>query len=630
MSRKNSLWRCHRKNPENDKIRQRYHTAHQYCRNLLRDYELKLEQEIIDADNLGKFYRFVNNRTSCKSGIGTLIDAENKPVIDDRQKASLLNDFFATAGTVDNGVSVDIEREVPDSVSLDNINFSPEAILRAIRKIKPKTMAGPDGYSSYLSKKIGNSLAFPLSIIFSSFLVIKKIPLVWKQAIVTPIYKSGIASDPGNYRPIALTSVFSKLMERVVLSDVLCYCKQNKLITEQQHGFLARRSTVTNLLYGLNDWSCAIMNRQSTAVAYIDFRKAFDSVCHSKLLTRLSALGIVGNLLEWIRDFLSDRQQCTRVGCAISDPVKINSGVIQGSCLGPILFLLYINSIVKIFNNDVTCLLFADDVKLYTVLNTDADINCLQEALNRVTEWSAKWQLPISVKKCSIILYGNRNNKIQPCQIDNCTINYVNVVKDLGITINSTLKFNEHIDIIVAKAKSRAYLIRKCFISRNPEMLMQAFNIYVRPLLESASSVWSPQYIGGIEKVESVQRRFTKRLRGFTDLDYPSRLAALGQFSLEKRRLVQDLVLTYKILFGLLDVDSSKFFTLRSRNGTKTRGNPYKIIASNCRINARQHYFSERITPIWNSLPPSVVDFNSLSSFKRTISNVSLNLYTKF
>ena len=131
-------------------------------------------------------------------------------------------------------------------------------------------------------------------------------------------------------------------MERVVLLDLLLYCRTHKLISKQQHGFLSKRSTVTNILSCLNDWTCTLTNRESVAVAYIDFQKAFDSVCHSKLFSKLSSLGIAGNLLKWLRDFLSNRWQCTRVGNSLSRFAAIISGVIQGSCIGPLLFLLFL------------------------------------------------------------------------------------------------------------------------------------------------------------------------------------------------------------------------------------------------------------------------------------------------
>jgi len=154
---------------------------------------------------------------------------------------------------------------------------------------------------------------------------------------------------------------------------------------------------------------------------------------------------------------------------------------------------LYINSITKVLPDSVTCLLFADDVKVYTVLKSDVDTANLQNALTKIiTDWSVKWQMPISVKKCSVIIYGNRATTAIPYYLCGSRLKSTDVVKDLGVTMNCHLQFSGHVNCIVGKAHSRAYLIRKCFVSRNPQLLMRAFNTYVRPLLEYASPVWSP------------------------------------------------------------------------------------------------------------------------------------------
>ena len=153
-------------------------------------------------------------------------------------------------------------------------------------------------------------------------------------------------------------------MERAIVLNMLYYCRQQGLISKQQHGFLARKSTVTNMLSCMNDWTCVLMNKTSVAVAYIDFHKAFDVVCHAKVFCKLQFMGFTGNLLKWLENFLSDRWQRTRVGDRLSEPRKIISGVIQGSCIGPLLSLLYINSLAQTSDNNTTCVLFADNVKL--------------------------------------------------------------------------------------------------------------------------------------------------------------------------------------------------------------------------------------------------------------------------
>ena len=171
--------------------------------------------------------------------------------------------------------------------------------------MKSNASAGPDGFPPILLKKIAPSLITPLSLLFSSFLSVGQVPATWKSAIVTPTYKNGLASDP---------SVFCKLMERVTNRQVIQYLQRHKLLSGQQHGILAKRSTVTNLLDCLSDWILALDNRHSVTVAYMDYSKAFDMVSHSKLLHKLSCFGICGNLLRWIGEFLDNRTQCVRVG----------------------------------------------------------------------------------------------------------------------------------------------------------------------------------------------------------------------------------------------------------------------------------------------------------------------------
>jgi len=221
VSRKKCLWQAHRKNPNDIELRCRYKVAHAECRKLVRELILTKEKEVIDAGNLGKFYRFVNNKMACNSRIGTLCDHGHKLVVNDKQKADLLNNFFASVGSDDDGNDIALDREVPDNVCLESVSFPPQVISRVILEIKPKTSSGPDGFPPILVKKVAFSLTFP---------------------------RSEIASDPGNYRPIALTSVICKLMERVISAEILQYCKRYGLISEQQHRFLSKRSTVTNLL----------------------------------------------------------------------------------------------------------------------------------------------------------------------------------------------------------------------------------------------------------------------------------------------------------------------------------------------------------------------------------------------
>ena len=298
------------------------------------------------------------------------------------------------------------------------------------------------------------------------------------------------------------------------------------------------------------------------------------------------------------------------------------SGIVQGSCLGPLLFLIYINDVTDALRSDCTCQLFADDLKLYSVANI-ADNNTLviQDSLDKLCRWSDLWQLTISHKKCLVISIGCHVND-DSFKLYDQTVQSVNTVRDLGVQFCSNLTFTSHINTIVAKAHARASLIHKCFLSKDATTLTKAFITYVRPILEYASVIWSPYHIGEIAKLESVQRRFTKRLVGLRYLTYFDRINFLKLDSLEERRLRFDLMFTYKILFGLVNVNWSNMFAFNVL--TSTRGHSYKLYAKTSRVNVRHNFFCNRVVNVWNRLPASDCHFNTFKSFKSFLATQTL------
>ena len=630
INRKRCLWRRHRQSPNDADALETYRNSEKKCAQLLREYEVKQEQKIVDSNNTGGFYRFVNSKLSCKRGIGALKKDNGDIGLTDVERANLLNDYFASVTVKDNGSIPVFDRVVPDDAKLESVDFSVETVLAAIRKLKVEGSSGPDGFPPVLFKRLAVIVAEPLSLIFNSFMSVGNIPRDWAHAIVTPVYKSGAASNVSNYRPISLTSVACKIMERVISSQMLSYLRLHGVISKQQHGFLSGRSTSSNLLEALNDWTLAVNDRKSIGAAYIDFAKAFDTVSHAKLLCKLQAHGVRGNLLHWIENFLSGRTQQTRVGNCLSRIVNLDSGVVQGSVLGPLLFVIFINDITNLFtnnNSECKCKLYADDLKLYSVLETDADCDILQQKLNAIYDWSCKWQLLISYKKCNAMYVGNLEHNFQ-LLLNGNPLPVANEVKDLGVFVDDKLTFTSHVNQIVKRAFSRANLIHKCFLSRDVGTLTRAFCVYVRPMLEYASCIWSPHLQSNIQKVESVQRKFTKRLPGFKPLDYKARLLRLGLDSLEMRRLQQDLVYTYKILFGHVNVDANDFFVLSSSvHSSFTRGHRFKLFPRRSRLDSRKFFFAERIVSSWNNLPAEDHNFSSVAAFKRFIATVDLSQF---
>ena len=224
-------------------------------------------------------------------------------------------------------------------------------------------------------------------------------------------------------------------------------------VSSQQNGFLKRHSTSTNLLESINDWSIAISNRNSVNIAYIDYKSAFDCVSHPKLLIKLSSYGIYGNLYLWISSFLSSRTQTVKINSVLSSPCAVVSGVPQGSVLGPLLFNVFINDVTDNLDASATAKLFADDIKLYTSFS-NVSPSILQSQHDIIQAWSLLWQLRISYTKCSILIVGPHKLPSSFC-LDKHRLTQVDHVCDLGITIDSQLKFRIHISNIISRANQR-------------------------------------------------------------------------------------------------------------------------------------------------------------------------------
>jgi len=630
MARKLTVWRAYKTNRSDPKLKERYKQLTADCKNAVRKHEIYKERKVIESNNLGAFYNHVNKRLTSRSSVGTLLTPDGVAAETDVDKAELLNDYFSSVCTTDDGNQPEFATLASDD-GISHVSFDAARLIAATRRIKTKcaTSSGPDGYPVMLLRNTIGVLAQPLAQMYTSFMSVGKLPTSWKSAIVTPIYKKGPSSDPGNYRPVSQTSVFCKLMERVIVSDVTAYMSENGFITKEQHGFLRAKSTETNLLETLSDWTVAIDNKQTQTVVYVDFSKAFDTVSHAKLLIKLKGYGISGDLLNIITDFLAGRSQRTRVGQHLSSSKYLSSSIVQGSCLGPLLFLIFINDIAKIFDTTVTPKLYADDLKIYTSIESNVDNNRLQQNVDRLTQWAKTWQLTISIKKCQTMHISRKRDKIlwtTTFNIESSPLPNCDIVRDLGVEVDSNLSFSQHISHIVSKALSRSYLLSRSFTSRDTSTLVKAFKIYVRPIVEYCSTVWSPHLAKDIDLLESVQRRFTKHLPGLRKTSYPERLKRTGLERLDVRRLRYDLIMTYKILFGIIRVDSAQFLSLS--HNTNNRGHEYKLYTNVVATDARNCFFSNRVVPVWNDMPDSV-DYSSLAKYKKSIRNIDLTKYCK-
>lgn len=632
ISRKQTLWKQSKRSGNFTE----YKVHSQKCSKAIFNFRKCQEHRVLNSGDRNKLFKYVNNRCFTKSGISALKTPQGDLVIDDNARSNILAKNFSDVFTVDNGIIPAIQNPPPE-INLSWVVFTPVIVNGFMRQMKSKHSHTPDGFSEFFLKQLRDILCFPLSHIFEQSFVNGIVPSAWLSADVIAVYKKGSSSDPLNYRPISLLCICSKLMEKIINCAMLKHLSAADLISKNQHGFLKQRSTVTQLLDCVHDWSISVDAGNCVDVVYIDFAKAFDSVSHQKLLHKISSFGINGQLKHWLASFLKNRKFRVKVNNCFSEYFAVTSGVPQGSILGPLLFVLYINDIAYGLDN-VECKIFADDVKLYAHFSSTDQCQShefLQNALTKIEEWANRWQLTISAPKCSLLRLGKGFANSADYSLCGITLPAVVQCKDLGVCIHQSLKPSVHCNSIAARAYRVLNILFRCFFTANSTVLLRAYVTYVRPVLEYASPVWSPCYVTDIDLLERVQRSFTRRLYakcGWVSVPYCQRLQRLDLDSLELRRLHSDLVMVYKIVNRNIDA-CQYLFTLF--DVSYTRGHSKKLAKLSFRTNILKHSFSVRVINAWNALPEivknkSLPDARNSKEFLSLLKQVDLGKFLRF
>ena len=577
------------------------------------DFEKKLCQDI--KDNPKYFWSYVRSKTKFKENVMRVIDNDGRMTENDAETANEMNKAFQSVFVS--------ESETGDTPSLDHEYFGPtiedvlvtvERVDKLLKGVNIHKSMGPDGIHPRLLKECHAELAIPITDIIKDTIEQGEVPALWKLAKVCPIFKKGSKSDPLNFRPVSLTSLVCKICEAIIRDVIQDHLEDNDIITSRQHGFRQRRSTLTNLLEYMEHLTKAVDLQIPVDVNYLDCKKAFDTVPHKRLLSKLHSVGIRGKILKWIGSFLSDREQFVEIRGVQSEKLNVTSGVPQGSVLGPLLFLIFINDLV----DELECptLLFADDAKIFVEINSEEDIKAMKRDLVRLEKWSEKWLLEFNANKCVTMHIGHRNPKVA-YELNGEELKHSEAEKDLGVMVAENLKPEIHIGKIAAKANRMVGLIKRNFNYLNLEMCQSLYSSLVRPHLEYAVQAWSPYFEKDKQKLEKVQRRMTKLVPELKNLPYEDRCKQFNITSLEKRRLRGDLIEAFKIIHGHENVDRNIFFEMADSN---TRSNTCKLKKRECiRTVTRANSFGVRVVNDWNDLPVEVVTAPSVSVFKQRL-----------
>ncbi|XP_017466462.1 PREDICTED: RNA-directed DNA polymerase from mobile element jockey-like isoform X1 [Rhagoletis zephyria] len=516
--------------------------------NYVRDTELNIKS------NPKLFWNYVKSKKGCSS-LPTGIFLGDKAAETPSDAANLFAEYFGS-NFVQNDVTSAEFSNISSSLNFGSLILSSEDISNGIIKLRPSTHVDVDGLSATLIKNCP-ALVYPLKLIFNKSLSSGTFIDDWKLTTVMPVFKNGNRSDVRNYRPISKLSAISKIFEHTVNAKLNFAVKS--IISPYQHGFVAGRSTVSNLAvfseYCFESFSLGFQ----VDCIYTDFSKAFDRVSHSILIQKLACIGFHSIFLRWLESYLCNRRCVVSIDGATSCPFVPSSGVPQGSVLGPLLFILFINDISSCFSF-AKFLLYADDLKVFSVIKNTSDAIRLQDDIDKLHLWCLKSRLSLNISKCFQLTYSKISNSLLTSyHISANDLNRADEIKDLGVVFDDRFSFNKHISYVTAKAYSvLGFVRRNASKFSDPYTFKLLYSSFVRSHLEYAVFIWRPYNQNAINRVERVQKIFLKfalRCLNFSDPvpSYSSRLMLLNLKSLESRRSVLCLSFTYNIIKGIVD-----------------------------------------------------------------------------
>ena len=615
---KQTMWRVYRRTRKDEdyaKYKEALNAATTEIRQSKRSYEQKLACNI--KNDSKSFYAYVRSKQNVQDKVGPLEDSAGNIISQGFLMAEDLNGYFISVFTKEDISSLpvaDAKFQGAKSDYLGPLVVTPELVAKKIKAMKDNKSPGVDGIPPKLLMETVEQISIPLARVFNLSLKEGVVPFEWKEANIIPLFKKGSRNKSENYRPVSLTSVICKLLERLIKDHMVDFLVKHKLLNSSQHGFLKARSCLTNMLCFLEEITKWIDVGSPVDIIYLDFQKAFDKVPHQRLLLKLKAHGIGDSITDWIEQWLTDRRQRVVVDGEVSNWKSVLSGVPQGSVLGPILFLIYINDLDDSITSNV--LKFADDTKLFRKVNTDGDKQHLQNDLDRLVKWSEKWQMLFNFGKCKCLHTGHRNLNVN-YRMGDTVLGTTVKEKDLGVTISADMKVSEQCGIAASKGNQILGLIRRNITYKGKKLIIPLYKAIVRPHLEYCIQAWRPYRKKDIDTLERIQRRATKMIPELRDLSYEERLKECGLTTLETRRLRGDQIEVFKILNGYENIDRNMFFSLKK--DSRTRGHEVKLVKDQCRLDIRKHSFSQRTINEWNKLSTDCVTASSVNMFKNKV-----------
>ena len=607
------------RNAVNNEIKQ---AKEQYFKNALR----------VNEGDPRKTWRIINELTSRKNHTSSVkeIKFNNNSISDSHELSSTFNNHFSSVGLkliddIQQSGNIpsyfDYLEETEHRFELNTIECS--KVFSLLSKLCKSKATGLDKISARLLRECADLVASSLCCIFNRSITSGIFPTEWKFTKVVPLFKQGERSDLNNYRPISIIPVVAKVFERIVYNQFYEYLTENNLISSSQSGFRSFHSTATALLEATDSWAFNIDKGNVNAVVFLDLKKAFDTVDHTILLSKLKAFGVTGVTYNWFNSYLDDRKQKCFVNGCLSDSKPLLCGIPQGTILGPLLFLLYINDLPNCLSISQPRM-YADDTHLTFASN---DVTILEENMNneltKVSEWLIANKLTLNRSKTEFMLLGSRQRLSTlsgplSFSINGDSIKQVEFAKSLGVYIDKNLTWNLHITNISKKIASGIGILKRSRSFVPFKTLLCIYNSLVQPHFDYCSVVWGNCNKTLASKLQKLQNRAARVLTSSSyDANADDLIARLGWNKLDVQFKFQTAVMVYKSLNGLaLDYLRTMFSSRSDTCAYSLRGSTGKLTVPLPRTNFLKNSFSYRGAVVWNSLPVDLRQAQTLTSFK--------------
>ena len=628
LVRKKNRWFQKAKECHSATVWKKYKNIKNQCQKACRQAHDQYLNNIFSEDKTDKkLWGYIKSRNQENCGIGDLQSGDGVKIArDPTEKADIIHTQFDSVFSNPIPKIINFFRKEDRLPTFDRIYVRRSGLLKLLLNINVHKAKGPDNIPGRLLKICAHELVDVYQILFQASLDQGIVPPDWKGANVVPLFKKGDKSKAENYRPISLTSISCKILEHVVHSNIMGHLDRFNILDDAQHGFRKRRSCVTQLISTLNDFADCLKTQKQIDAIVLDFSKAFDKVDHEGLLLKLDHLGIRNSMLSWIRSFLIGRTQKVLVDGKTSTPKPVASGVPQGTVLGPLFFLIYINDISEGLSEGTKLKLLADDSLLYRVIRSDKDVETLQKDLETLQAWESKWKMEFHPGKCQHLRI---TNKIKPIdsqyRIHGITIEKTESAKYLGIVIDSNLKWKQHYKEVAKKTNGVLALLRRNFSKCSVDVKSKCYRTLVRPRLEYGCQVWDPGYQVDIDHLEKIQKRGTRFVTGNYKMETGNsekNLSSLGYDTLEERRLKNKIIIFQKARLKLIDIPTGHL-DLKTRD-TRMGGGDLAYHRPASAIDSHIFSFFPSTIYVWNRLPKEVKSCKDIDKFAKMIDVINL------